>query len=464
MKRAFGIFGILLLALGVASLAFLSFKLFERNRSLEAEILAQRESLQMREDVLKGNFLEGGDASAIAGNEKYFDAKSRLVREGADFVNVDLEAMQITLFEDGREKQKFPVLTKGREGSWWETPTGEYSALLKSSNHFSSIGKVWMPWSIQFYGNFFIHGWPYHTDGSPVPQSYSGGCVRLSTDDAKKVYEFVSRGMPILIYEEKPGRTASLILPLNVQASPPSISAEAAIVADLDTGDVLLDKNADTPLSEASLTKLMTGVVASELIYLERGITISPSMMQDPVQSYPLQIGKSYKAFDLLYPLLMQSSNGAARSLASFLGEREFVRQMNEKAKTLGMTSSVYADASGILDENTASMKDLAKLAKYILDKRVFLFDVTRGKQLSVFSEGELSKIKNFNEFAEDPRLIGMKNGKTSTAGESLLAVFLMKTPDGAEHRMLYGVLKSEDRRKDIESLISWSGNAFGLK
>ena len=442
---------------------FLSYFLYIKNSDLKNDIERQKEEYQLKKEALQNSFIDG-NISAVSDEKTYFDTKKRLEDSGVDFIDVDLAKMKISLYENGREKSVFDVLTKGREGSWWETPTGEYSVISKSTNHFSSIGNVWMPWSIQFYGNFFIHGWPYHKNGTPVPESYSGGCVRLSSDDAKEIYEFSSRAMPILIYESQPSSTISVILPISQDLTPPQISGESAIIAELDSGEMLLNKNADMTYSIASITKLMTAVVGSELIYLERGIVISYPMMRDAIQSFPLEVGNEYKAFDLLYPMLMQSSNGSSVALSSFIGEGWFISQMNEKAKTLGMKSTVFTDTSGVDSGNISTLKDIARLAKYITEKRSFIFDITKGKKLSVFSEGELSGIKNFNEFANDPRLIGMKNGKTNEAGETILTVWNLKTNKGESHRIVIGVLKSVDREKDTTTLLSWLEVRFGLK
>ena len=123
-----------------------------------------------------------------------------LVREEKreDSVDIDLDKMELTIWKDG-VSETFPVLSKGDPERTNETPRGDFEALYMAEKHFSSIGHVWMPYSIQFKGNFFIHGWPYYPDGTDVPKGYSGGCVRLSTADAKRVYEFVKPGMPIHI-------------------------------------------------------------------------------------------------------------------------------------------------------------------------------------------------------------------------------------------------------------------------
>ncbi len=116
-----------------------------------------------------------------------------------DYIYVNLKNMEITLYHDDMSVLKFPVLSIRAIGSKFDTPKGLFKIGTKEQLHFSSIGHVWMPYSMQFSGDFFIHGWPYYPDGTPVPQGYSGGCVRLSDEVAKAVYEFASIGMPVLI-------------------------------------------------------------------------------------------------------------------------------------------------------------------------------------------------------------------------------------------------------------------------
>lgn len=394
--------------------------------------------------------------------ESFLDERQALMREGTSFVEADLEAMRLTLYEKGVPSSTFSILTKGREGSWWETATGRYTAASKAANHFSSIGHVWMPWSIQFYGNFFIHGWPYYEGGRPVEKTYTGGCIRLSTGDAEQVFRFVTRGMPILIFD-RVSRPASFmpLIPRVPSAAIPLLSADAVLVADIDTGETVLDKNSMRALPIASLTKLMTGVVASELVYLDRSIVITPRMLRDTVQSFPLSAGETYRAVDLLYPLLMQSSNGSARALAGFLGEDEFVRQMNAKAAALGMEETAFEDPAGVGDRNNSTLKDLARLVKYIADKRRFLFDLTAGRPMDAFSKSPFSGIPNFNEFASTTHLVGMKNGETRAARQVLAGVWEFKTPDGKPRRFFVGILSSENRKSDADILLTWLPSSF---
>jgi len=454
---------ILVLVWGAATIVLgaLSFYLWMENREL-SENLKSIPSVTMEYANRESGFFSTDLQPAYEG---FLGERESLKSEKKDFIEADLDAMTITLYEGGEASSTFPIVSKGREGSWWETPSGLYSALTKETNHFSSIGHVWMPWSIQFYGNFFIHGWPYYEGGEPVPESYSGGCIRLESEDAEKIFAFSERNMPILVLdrESKPLlrealRAADPALPV------PEISAEAAFAADLESGEVFLNKRAEDALPVASLTKLMTATVAGELIYLERSVQISADMLRDEIQSYDLREGQWYKTFDLLYPLLTRSSNGAARALAGFFGETYFVRQMNRKADTLGMYKTHFVDPAGVEGGNVSSLADMARLARYIAEKRQFIFDITKGEIFKAFGIPGVSLDKNFNEFHEDGNLIGMKNGESSTARQTLLGVWSMQAPDGQEHTVLIGVLGSKDRRADTEAIRDWLSHAFSLE
>src|SRR3989344_6777055 len=302
--------------------------------------------------------------------QKFLDQKAEYIFDKKSFVEVNLRAMRLTLYENGTPIKEMTVLTKGKEGSWWETPTGNYSVLGKEINHFSSIGKVWMPYSIQFYGNFFIHGWPHYDDGAAVPSGYSGGCIRLSNEYAKEIFNFVDKNMPVLVLEDEGTVSFGLLKPKAKNAPLPAIKAESFLISDLASGEVILEKNANETLPIASLTKLMTGVVAHEMIYLGRVIKVTPRTLASAIQVFNISVGEYYQGFDLLYPLLMQSSNDAAKTLSAFLGEQNFVNNMNTKAISLGMNDTRFVDASGISAQDVSTADVLSKLLQYIYYKR----------------------------------------------------------------------------------------------
>lgn len=83
--------------------------------------------------------------------------------------------MKIQVYKGGNLFLEVPIVTKGRPGSWWETPAGLYRISRKEKAHFSGMGHVWMPWSMNFQGNFYIHGRTYYPDGTLTSTAYTGG-------------------------------------------------------------------------------------------------------------------------------------------------------------------------------------------------------------------------------------------------------------------------------------------------
>ena len=426
--------------------------------TLRTLVLKQQESARGSDGINVLSFpIDNGDAANIV--RKYQAEKK-------DFVHIDLQAKRLSLMKGGERELELEVLTTGKPGSWWDTPSGNYTALSKETNHFSSIGNVWMPWSVQFYGNFFIHGWPHYSDGTPVPKGYSGGCVRLSTEDAKTVYDFMKTGMPIIITGG--GRTVITSSPLSpvVKESDPrlTILSEAMLAYDFTSGAVLLEKNKNAKLPIASLAKLMTATVASELVYLERSITLTEPMLQDKIQSYPFKEGDRYTAIDLFHPLLMQSSNGAGEALAAFVGRANFIKSMNTKAAALEMRDTVFTDPSGVSSDNVSTMEDVRRLAEYILTRRNFIFAISKGDEYEYFGESSLADIENHNEFVERDGLVGVKNGQSEAASETMLTLWKMKGADNVERIVGIFLLGSKNRSADTEEILRWLERVFGLK
>ena len=139
----------------------------------------------------------------VAQNEEL--AHADLADSGRSIL-ADLDAMTLSLYDDDVIVKTYPILSKGKEGTFWETPTGRYEIGAKEPKHFSSIGGTWMPYSLQFYGNFFIHGWPTYPNGTLVAKGYSGGCIRLDTPDAREVYSFAVAGTRVSVINSASSR------------------------------------------------------------------------------------------------------------------------------------------------------------------------------------------------------------------------------------------------------------------
>lgn len=369
------------------------------------------------------------------------------------FIAADLVNMKMYLYQDARVVEEYPILTKGRPKSPYETPSGFYEVLTKEKNHLNKGAQVYLPYSMQFYGNYFIHGWPYYADGRPVDTAYSGGCIRLSTEDAAKVFAFADRGTGIFVYDSK---HTSPVPSLALSAAPlPPVSAEAYLVADIDTGDVLLEKNATATLPIASVTKLMTALVANETIMFDKEINVATSDLLRPGAS-TTPAGVRFTVGDLLYPLLMESNNAVATTLAEYYGTSGFIRWMNATAKSLGMTQTRYADPSGISPENISTPEDLYRLAVYLTNKKSFIWNISRTPVKTLAAPtGETYTFKNFNGFAQSEHFVGGKVGRTGQARETMVSVF-SESVNGTTRRIAIIVLRSESHTADTASLAGW--------
>lgn len=380
----------------------------------------------------------------------------QFISNHASFVEADLSGMRLTVYKDGLEVVNVPILTKGRVGSWWETPAGIYQIQSKEPSHFSSFGHVYQPWSMAFQGNFFIHGWPVYPDGTPVSSSYSGGCIRLATKDAESIYNLISTGTPVLVRADgfKPDK-------FTYENLPPEIHADEYLVADLKNGAVLAEKNSKQAIPIASLTKLMTALVGAEYINLDKDLTV-PGAAKVFTSKARLIEGAKYRAYDLLFPLLMESSNEAAETLAAALGREKFIQLMNEKAAALGMKNTKFTDPSGSDEGNISSPEDLAALARYLLVNRSFILKISAGQvDNSAYGQTVFKDLGNFNVFNGQKDFLGGKVGETRVARQTILSIFEIHR-DGQARPVVVIVLGSDDRVQDATALKKFLEQRFG--
>lgn len=395
--------------------------------------------------------LDYGSIPSLANADFYTAARDAMIRNKIDFIDVNLSEMTLRLYRGGVPSETMRILSKGRPGSWWETPAGLYRIETKEKNHFSSFGKVYQPWSMQFQGNFFIHGWPYYPDGEPVASTYSGGCVRLATEDAKKIYDAATIGMAVLVFEKGFGKDD-----FAYARRAPDISAGAYLAADLNNNFVFLQKNdaAQTPI--ASLAKLMTALVTTEYVNLDARVTIT-NAMRVPTVRPRLVTGEKYSVIQLLYPLLIESSNEAAAALSRLVGPARFVELMNNKARALGMDYTRFSDSSGV-DQNTISTADdLFNLAKYLYHNRSFILKVSADRVgENAYGPSDFPYLKAAYGFMNDPTFMGGGSGKSDAAGDNVLAIFNV-TINRVLRPVVIIVLGSQGHAEDdVRALREW--------
>ena len=227
-----------------------------------------------------------------------------------------------------------------------------------------------------------------------------------------------------------------------------STSASSAVLMEASTGRVLWAQNADQPRLIASVTKLMTALVALESGRgLDEQVTILEEDTRTEGSALYLRPGESVKLETLLYGLLLNSGNDAALAVARFCGGsvEAFVGEMNRKAQALGMENTRFANPSGLNAEgHFSSARDLALLARACLDHETLARMVSTR---SIALEGRT--FTNHNKLLwRYEGCVGMKTGYTEKAGRTLvsaaeregmtlIAVTLNDPDDWADHAAL---------------------------
>lgn len=163
--------------------------------------------------------------------------------------------------------------------------------------------------------------------------------------------------------------------PQNELSDGPSNHAQAASLIDVTSGRLLYSKRGDERMRIASLTKIMTAIVAIERGNLKDSVKVTKNSFAKEGSSLFLKLGEEMSLENLLYGLMLRSGNDAASAIAEHVGgsEEGFVLMMNEKATALGLSNSHFMNPHGLdHDEHYSSANDLAKLTAYALKNPTF--------------------------------------------------------------------------------------------
>ena len=213
-----------------------------------------------------------------------------------------------------------------------------------------------------------------------------------------------------------------------------NISSESAILYNLDSGEVLYEKNSDEVRQIASLTKIMTALVTIENVdNLDKQVILTKEDFAGLIEANAVQAGftngevVTYK--DLLFALLLPSGADAAKAIARNVGgsEENFINKMNEKAKELNLKNTKFSTVIGLDDENNYSTaKEVSIIFKEALKNKTFKEIITTKEYQT--SDGKLtfkSTIQsNAKRYEIDiPYVLGGKTGTTNGAGLCLATI-----------------------------------------
>ena len=218
---------------------------------------------------------------------------------------------------------------------------------------------------------------------------------------------------------------------------PFEVHAKAAILLDMNTDRIIYEKNLDERVYPASLTKIMTCLVALENGNLSDIVTIDEGAftgLDGNSSTAGLQVGEQLSFNDLLYCLMLSSGNEAANAVAEHIAGSipDFVRMMNERAYELGCTGTHFVNPHGLHnEEHYTTVNDLVLITKAALKSENFKTITNTAKyELPATNLSEARTLKSTNMLIDNTtgnslyykRAIGIKTGYTTPAGRCLIS------------------------------------------
>ncbi|MEC5422353.1 D-alanyl-D-alanine carboxypeptidase family protein [Virgibacillus sp. C22-A2] len=241
----------------------------------------------------------------------------------------------------------------------------------------------------------------------------------------------------------------------------PGVSGNNAVLIEQSTGRVLFEKKAHEKESIASITKIMTGIIAVESGKMSEKAKVSRKAIYTEGSSIYLEQGEKITIEDLVYGLMLRSGNDAAVAIGEHLGgsEEGFVYLMNEKAKWLGMTNTNFENPHGLDSDNHYSTAyDMALLMRYAMKNEEFrsITGATAYKSDNRTYSWQ-NKNKLLTQFYE--YCTGGKTGYTRKTGRTLVTT---ATKDGMD--LIAVTLNASDDWRDHISMFEWGFKNYTME
>ncbi|WP_163969899.1 D-alanyl-D-alanine carboxypeptidase family protein [Oceanobacillus halotolerans] len=241
----------------------------------------------------------------------------------------------------------------------------------------------------------------------------------------------------------------------------PSVSAQNAILMEQNSGRILFEKNPHQQQPIASITKIMTAIVAIESGKWDEEVTVSERAVYTEGSSIYLEEGEKMSLGDLVYGLMLRSGNDAAVAISEHIGGsvEGFVYLMNEKAKWIGMDNTNFVNPHGLHDDNHYSTAyDMAVLMRYAMENDIFR-KVT--ETTSYKSDKRAYAWQNKNKLLTSlyEYCIGGKTGFTRAAGRTLVSAAHKEDMD-----LIAVTLNDRNDWQDHINMFEWGYDTYNLE
>ena len=249
-----------------------------------------------------------------------------------------------------------------------------------------------------------------------------------------------------------------LLFPICIKAI--TTSARSVILMDMDSNRILYEKNISEVRSVASISKIMTAVLAIESGKMKKEVTIGEEIKKSYGSGIYLSVGEKLKLEDLVYGLMLRSGNDAVLAIAKFVGKDidKFVELMNKKAKEIGMNNTTFNNPSGLDQEkgNYSTAYDMAILTSYAMKNKEYK-KITGTKKYTLKTNKNVYNWINKNKLLKKYKYAtGGKTGFTEKARRTLVT-----TANKNNTNLVVVTLNDGNDWQDHENLFEYGFNNY---
>jgi len=253
---------------------------------------------------------------------------------------------------------------------------------------------------------------------------------------------------------------------VSAEPSYPIIASQSAVLLEFSRGEIIFSQEGDLPMSPASLTKIMTLLIAYEAlergnVKLEDEVTVSERAWETGGSQMFLNIDQKVTFEELLMGIAIISANDACVAVSEYLFglEASFVQEMNKKARELNLHNTKFENSSGLPHpDHYSSAKDMAKLAEHLLKKYPQVLELYSQKE---FSFNDIVQANRNPLLGRYPGADGLKTGYTIEAGYCLAAT---AQQNGMRFiAIIFNAPSETMRRNDGEALLNYAFRNYCL-
>lgn len=310
---------------------------------------------------------------------------------------------------------------------------------------------------------------PLENDPDPVPQSerdYPAQRVVRLNNLAPLTFNEAKENL--LLQRELRRQQEELLAALNIENNEPegryvlqllerlgSVNARSFLVGDLDSGEIIFERKAHEVYPIASITKFFTAFTAAEEFSAQEIATIDAAKLRVEGNRAGFQIGDTFTIREILYPLLLVSSNDAGEVIARQRDRESFITRMNDIALSENLQNTRFADPTGLSQNNISTARDLFQFMRVTLETYPQIVGISQisSKQIDNYRWYNINKAIQFPEFR------GGKTGFTNAARQTSIGYYEINLSNGQTKNIGIVILQSNTRQQDTRNILDYLKN-----